>query len=72
MLKHDLDAHVHHMASIWNPSGSLWAQLQPNSTLGPSWDPLGASRSQLAQVRRKLKLEVRSRSVQLKAKDGQV
>ena len=41
MLKHDLDAHVHHMASIWNPSGSLWAQLQPNSTLGPSWTKLG-------------------------------
>ena len=27
-----------------------------NSTLGPSWDPLRASWSQLAQVRRKLKL----------------
>jgi hypothetical protein len=29
---------------------ALWAQV------GPSWDPLGASWSQLAQVRRKLKL----------------
>ena len=30
---------------------ALWAQV------GPSWDPLGASWSQLAQVRRKLKLD---------------
>ena len=28
----DLDLHVHHMASIWGPSGSLWAQLQRNMT----------------------------------------
>ena len=28
----DLDFHVHHMASIWGPSGLLWPQLQPNRT----------------------------------------
>ena len=40
----DLNFHVRHMASIWGPSGSLWAQLQPNMAtwrqLGP---PLGPS-----------------------------
>jgi len=30
--RNDLDFHVHHMASIWNPSGSLWAQLHLNMT----------------------------------------
>ena len=29
--RNDLDFHVHHMASIWNPSGSLWAQLHLNN-----------------------------------------
>ena len=33
-VEHDLDLHVHHMASIWKPSGSIWAQLQPNMTIG--------------------------------------
>ena len=40
----DLGLHVHRMASIWNPSGSLWAQLQPNMT---NWRAFGAARGQV-------------------------
>ena len=28
-VRTELGFHVHQMATIWNPSGSLWAQLQP-------------------------------------------
>ena len=31
-VAHDLDVHVHHMVSIWGPSGWLSALLQPNMT----------------------------------------
>ena len=51
-VRTDLDFHAHHMASIWNPSVLLRAQLQPNmanfrqlyatwAQVGPSWGPLG-------------------------------
>ena len=40
----DLGLHVHRVASIWNPSGSLWAQLQPNMT---NWRAFGAARGQV-------------------------
>jgi hypothetical protein len=63
----DLDFHVHHMASSWNPSGSTWAQLQPNMTnwrqlgvqlrperrsLGPSWAQAGPSGAQREPILR--------------------
>ena len=31
-VRPNLDFHVHQVASIWNPSGSSWGQLQPNMT----------------------------------------
>ena len=52
LVEHDLDSHVHHVASISGSSQSIWAKLQPNITnwlhlglklgprkrkLGPSW-----------------------------------
>ena len=39
-----------------DPFGPNFSPTAPWAQVGPSWDPLGASRSQLAQVRRKLKL----------------
>ena len=57
--RHDSSFHVHQRASIWNPSGSLWAQPQPNMTqwhqlglphrhlgpIGPLWEQPGAKLS---------------------------
>ena len=41
-VRTDVGVHVHEMASIWSPSGSLLAQLQPNMTkLAPTWAAVG-------------------------------
>ena len=50
-VEHDLDVHMHHMASIWGASGSIWTHLQPNMTnclhlalkLDPTLGKLGPS-----------------------------
>ena len=48
-VRADLDFHVHHRASIWNTSGSLRAQLQPNTAqIGPklAWGQVGPNQRQ--------------------------
>ena len=39
-VRTELGFHVHQMATIWNPSGSLWAQLQPYDHM-TNWRQLG-------------------------------
>jgi hypothetical protein len=39
----DSDFHVHHMASIWSPSGSLWGPPSAqHDQLAPTWAPVGS------------------------------
>ena len=45
--RHDSSFHVHQRASIWNPSGSLWAQPQPNMT---QWHQLGLPHRHLGPI----------------------
>ena len=54
---HDSNFHVRHMASMWDQSGSLWAQLQRqmptqnqgSHAVGASWPEFGASYAQIGR-----------------------
>ena len=50
-VRTELGFHVHQMATIWNPSGSLWAQLQPYDHMTQVWPLSGQPGVKLGPTR---------------------